>query len=413
MLPYYRKAETYHGKARSATALRGFEGLHGVSDASGIHPLSQAFVEAAQEVGMPFVEDMNGETREGASFFQHNRVGRFRSQPAQTYLRAARRRPNLQVKVEALATQVLFDGTRAVGVRYRQGGQVRQVMARQEVIVSSGIFKSPQLLQLSGVGNPQALLAIGITPVVANHAVGHNLRDHFLFTVSQRVRGITTLNERARGLTLVKEVLKYTLLGSGMLTQGTGTASGFYRSRLDLPAPDTQLMFWPGSYAQPGVLESQPGMSIGFWPSHPRSHGSVAARSADPLEPPRIHLNFLSEEEDQRVIVEGVRKCRAIFGSRVMAPWIVGETTPGHQVRTDDEVVDYARQHGRAGMHMVGTCRMGSDERAVVDPQLRVRGAAGLRVVDASVMPNCTVGNINATVVALAERAADLILASE
>lgn len=409
LLPYFIKAESYHGAARSPTARRGFHGPHVVSDAPSIHPLSQAFVDGAQELGMSFNEDMNGATREGTSYFQHNRDGRFRSQPAQTYLRAARKRPNLQVKVEATGTKILFEGTRAVGVSYVQGGQHKKVMARKEVILSAGVFKSPHLLQLSGIGDPDVLRDIGITPLVANRSVGRNLRDHFLLSVVQRAQGIATFNERARGLTLVKEVLKYAFLGSGMLTLGTGTAACFFRSRPGLSAPDAQLMFAPGSYASPGVLEKEPGMSIGLWPSHPQSHGTVFARNANPLEPPSIRLNYLSAEEDQRVVVECVRLSRAIFASRAMAPWSVREISPGRDVRTDDEVIAYARQNGRSGMHFAGTCRMGSDAGAVVDPQLRVKGVSGLRVVDASVMPNCTVGNINATVVAMAERAADLI----
>ena len=171
-------------------------------------------------------------------------------------------------------------------------------------------------------------------------------------------------------------------------------------------------MFVPGSYERPGVLESEPGMSMGLWPSHPRSHVTVFARSADPLSPPSIRLNFLSDDEDCRIVAECVRKSRATFASRATAPYSVKEISPGPDVRTDDEVIDYARRNGRSGMHFAGTCRMGGDDASVVDPQLRVRGVAGLRVVDASVLPNCTVGNINATVVAFAEREADLIAAS-
>lgn len=412
LLPYYRKAENYLGEARTDAPLRGFEGPQAVSDAGAIHPLSRAFVEGAQELGMHFIADMNGATREGVSYFQHNRQGRFRSQPAQTYLRIARKRPNLQVKVEAMGTKVVFNGKRAVGVTYLQGGKAKTVLARKEVILSAGAFKSPHLLQLSGVGDPDLLSKIGVSTIVANRSVGRNLRDHFLLSVVQRAHNITTFNERARGITLIKEVLKYTFQGSGMLTLGTGTAACFFRSRAGLSAPDSQLMFAPGSYASPGVLEKEPGMSIGLWPSHPQSEGSVSARSSNPLDAPSIHLNFLSSEDDQRIVVECVRKSREIFASRAMSRWSVREVNPGADVRTDEEIVEFARQNGRSGMHFAGTCRMGADDGAVVDPELRVKGVDGLRVVDASVMPNCTVGNINATVVAIAERAADLIIAS-
>jgi choline dehydrogenase len=414
LLPYYRKAETYRGNARTTISLRGFEGPHVVSDPTVVHPLTRGFVEGAQEIGMPYIADMNGGTREGAAYFQHNRDGRFRSQPAQTYLRIARKRANLQVKVEATATKVLFDGTRAVGVSYVQRGQSRTVIARKEVILSAGVFKSPHLLQLSGVGDPDVLRDIGVTTLVATRSVGRNLRDHFLMIVVQRVRGITTLNERSRGLRLVSELAKYAFLGSGLLTLGTGSAACFFRSRPGLSAPDAQLMFVHGSYGPvPGVLENEPGMSIGSWPSHPESQGTVFARSANPLDPPRIQLNFLSSQDDQRIVVECVRKSRAIFASRAMSRWSVKEIKPGSDVRSDDEVIAFARQYGRSGMHFAGTCRMGSDDAAVVDPQLRVKGVSCLRVVDASVMPNCTVGNINATIVAMAEKAADLISSSQ
>ncbi|KQV22157.1 hypothetical protein ASC97_27685 [Rhizobium sp. Root1203] len=415
VLPYYRKAESYQGSERSSAAIRGFEGHHAVSDAADVHPLTRAFVKGAQEVGMPYNADMNGETREGAAFFQHNRKGRFRSQPAQTYLRSAKKRPNLDVKVEATVSRILFEGTRAVGVEYSRPGytQPRRIFARKEVIVSAGVFKSPQLLQMSGVGNPALLQSIGVETIAANGSVGSNLRDHFLMTVVQRARGIATLNERSRGWRLGKELLRYALFGGGMLTLGTGSAGAFFRSRPGLAAPDAQLMFIPGSYGPvPGILENEPGMSIGFWPSHPQSAGSVAVRSTNPAEQPSIQTNFLSAEYDRQVVVECVRKSRAIFASKAMAQWSVGEVKPGADARSDDEIVDYAREFGRSGMHLVGTCKMGSNDDAVVDPQLRVRGVSGLRVVDASVMPNCTVGNVNATIVMMAEKAADMILAS-
>jgi len=415
VLPYYQKAESYQGTERSAADLRGFNGYHAVSDAADVHPLTRAFVQGAQEAGMPYNADMNGATREGAAFFQHNRKGRFRSQPAQTYLRAAKKRPNLEVKVEAMVSRILFQGNRAAGVEYSRPGyaEPRRVFARREVIVSAGVFKSPQLLQMSGIGNPALLLNIGVETISAIPAVGSNLRDHFLMTVVQRARGIATLNERSRGWRLGKELLRYTLLGEGMLTLGTGSAGAFFRSRPGLAAPDAQLMFIPGSYGPvPGILENEPGMSIGFWPSHPQSVGSVTARNTNPAEQPSIKTNFLSAEYDRQVVVECVRKSRAIFASKAMAKWSVGEVKPGGEAKADDEIVDYAREFGRSGMHLVGTCKMGSDDASVVDPQLRVKGVAGLRVVDASVMPNCTVGNVNATIVMMAERAADLILAS-
>jgi choline dehydrogenase len=211
---------------------------------------------------------------------------------------------------------------------------------------------------------------------------------------------------------LLGELVNYALFARGALTLGTGAAGAFFRSRPGLEAPDAQLMFIPGSYGPvPGILENEPGMSVGFWPSHPQSHGTVRARSADAFDQPAIQTNFLSAQDDQRVVVECTKKSRAIFASRAMAQWSASEVKPGNEARTDEEIIEFAREKGRSGMHLVGTCRMGSDDTAVVDPLLRVKGVSNLRVVDASVMPNCTVGNINATVVAIGEKAADLILA--
>lgn len=412
ILPYYRKAETYRGESAAGSALRGFEGHQGVSDAGDYHPLTHAFVKGAEQTGARFVKDMNGETLEGAAYFQHNRIGRFRSQPAQTYLRAARKRPNLRVTTDAPVLRILFEDTRAIGAVYTQGGTELRVKARKEVILCAGAVKSPQILQVSGVGDPAHLQEIGVPVVAANPAIGRNLRDHLLATAVQRVKGIATLNERSRGLRLGRELVKYALKGTGALTLGTGSAGLFFKTRPDLAAPDAQLMFIPGNYGPvPGVLDTKPGMSIGFWPSHPKSHGTIKARGGDSREQPAIQMNYLSDDDDKRVFIACVHRSREIFASEAMKRWTVAELKPGPDVQTDDEILGFAREFGRSGMHLAGTCRMGTGPDAALSPDLRVKGVAGLRVVDASVMPNCTVGNINATVVAIAEKAADLILA--
>ncbi|MDI6028797.1 GMC family oxidoreductase N-terminal domain-containing protein [Corticibacterium sp. UT-5YL-CI-8] len=410
VIPYFRKAETYNG--RDETGLRGRSGPHAVSDFLNVHPLTQAFVEAAQETGLPLNPDMNGASREGVAFYQQNRKGRFRGQPAQTYLRQARGRANLDVRTEAVCTRILFEGHKAVGVEYVQGGVVRTIRARREVILSAGAIKTPHLLQLSGIGDPEHLGGLGVEPLVARPSVGRNLRDHFQLRVGHRVKDMVTLNERTRGLSIVKETLKYAFLGTGVLTMGAGTAAIFFRSREGLAAPDAQLIFAPGSFAAPGVLEKEPGMTIGAWPSRPESQGTVLARTANALEQPAIAPNYLTAQEDRRVVIECVRKIREIFASPAMSRWSVRETFPGPDVNGPDEVLEFAKNRGTSGLHFVGTCRMGSDDAAVVDPELRVRGVKGLRVVDASVMPNCTVGNTNASVVMIGEKASDLILSA-
>ena len=406
VLPYFKKAKSFTG---GDEAVRGREGPHPVSEFQSVHPLTRAFIEAAQELGVGYNPDMNGAEREGVAFYQQNRHGRFRAQPAQTYLRRARRRRNLRILTEASCTRILFEDKRAVGVEYRRGGAVRTVRVRKEVILSAGTIKSPHLLQLSGIGNPEHLREIGITPFVAASSVGRNLRDHFQLRVGHRVKGVVTLNERTRGLPIVKEALNYALFGRGLLTMGAGTAAMFFRTREGLHAPDSQLIFAPGSFAAPGVLEKEPGMTIGGWPSRPESRGTVRARTADPYEPPAIAPNYLSAPEDRAVVIACMRMIRRLFATPALARWSAGETFPGADVQSDDEILEFARQRGTSGLHFVGTCRMGTDDDAVVDPRLRVKGMTGLRVVDASVMPNCTVGNTNASVVMIGEKGADMI----
>jgi choline dehydrogenase len=372
--------------------------------------LTRAFLRAAEALGSRYNPDINGAVREGVALYQQNRKGRFRSQPAQSYLRAARRRGNVTVLTNALCTGVGFDGKQVASVGYRRGGINHTVKVRGEVILSAGTVRTPQLLQLSGIGDRKALNGMNIPIVSALGGVGRNLRDHFMVRIGQRLRGIVTLNERTRGANLLWQILRYTFAGQGLLTMGAGTAADIFRSRPESKHADALLLFAPGSYLRPGVLEDHPGMTVGCWPSHPESQGSVTVRSPDAAQPPDIRFNYLDEEVDQAIVIAGIRRARAIFAHEAFAEWSVAETKPGREVQTDDEILGFARQEGGPGYHLVGTCKMGVDSASVVDPELKVRGVAGLRVVDASVMPNCTVGNPNASIVAMAERASDLIL---
>ena len=408
VLPFYRKAESYQGGEDHE---HGRDGPHSVSDFLAVHPLTKAFVDAADEIGVPFNADMNGARREGVAYYQQNRKGRFRAQPAQTYLRQARRRANLDIRTEAIVTRIMFDGARAVGVEYRQGGALRTLRVNREVIIAAGALKSPHLLQLSGIGDPAHLSSLGIPLRAAAPGVGQNLSDHFQVRVGHRVQGVITLNERTRGWPLIKEVLNYTFRGKGMLTMGAGTAALFANSRDGLEQADMQLIFAPGSFAAPGVLETLPGMTIGCWPSRPESRGTVLAASADPMQQPAIRLNYLSAQEDERLVIAGTRLIRKLFAAPALARWSAGETFPGPQLETDTEILDFARERASSGLHFAGTCRMGGED-AVLDPKLRVRVVSALRVVDASAMPGTTIGNTNATVVMVAEKAAAMILES-
>lgn len=409
MLPYFERAERYLGQAGNGEG-RGRGGLHPVSDFTDVHPLTRAFLKAAEEQGSAINADLNGPRREGVALYQQNRKGHFRSQPAQTYLRQARSRPNLRVLTGAHCTGVTFDGNRAGGVTYRRDGTDHRVIVRREVILSAGTVRTPQILTLSGVGDPAALNALGIPVVSGLEGVGQNLKDHFLTRIAQRLQGIATLNERTRGSNFLWQILRYAVTARGLLTTGAGTAIDIFRSRPDSRHADAALLFAPGSYVRAGVLEDEPGMTLGVWPSHPESRGAITVQSREAAEPPVIRFNYLDAEADRATVIAGLRRGRAIFASQAFARWSVYETRPGAQAATDDDLLSFAREAGTPGYHLVGTCRMGTDRRSVVDPSLRVHGVQGLRVMDASVMPNCTVANPNATIVAMAERAADLIL---
>ncbi len=377
------------------------------------HPLSQAFLQACGEAGMAVRDTLNGPEREGAAAFHQNRLGRFRRGPAQSYLRRARRRANLEILTDSLAQRVLFDGPRAVGVLLKQQGVgLRRIHARREVIVACGAIRSPQLLQLSGVGPGPLLQAMGVPVIADRKDVGENLRDHYSVRITQRVQGVGTLNERTRGLALMAELWRYVSRGDGLLTLGASTCAAFARSRPDLAAPDLQLSFAPASFeAGTYQLEQAPGMTLSIYHSFPESRGTVRIASPDPAQPPAIAPGYLSAPADGAALLSGLRLGRRLFGMPALSRWILQETLPGKAVESDDELLAYALSKGVSGYHLVGSCRMGGDADAVVDPRLRVQGVEALRVIDASVLPSCTSGNSNAPTLMVAERGAAMVLA--
>lgn len=406
VLPFFRKAESY---ADGDDAYRGKDGPLAVSSPRVVHPLTQAFIEAAQGLGYRFNQDMNAPDREGVALFQQNRRGRFRASAARTYLARALRRDNVRLETNALCRRVIFDGRRAIGIMFSRGERTITVRVRREVVLSSGTIRSPHLLQLSGVGAAAHLQQLGI-PVVADlPGVGHNLRDHYAASVAHRTQGITTLNERARGLRLITEVAKY-LGGGGLLTLGGSGGALFCKSAPHLEFPDLQLSFMPGSYAQFGSLEKQPGMTIAVWQSHPESTGTVMAKTTRAEDAPVIRPNYLEQQYDQQTVVAGLRIARDLFAHPALARWSVEETKPGRSVSTDAELLTFALQRGATGIHLVGTCKMGIDPQAVVTPELKVRGLEGIRVMDASIMPHAPSGNAHAPTVMIAEKGSHLML---
>ena len=376
-----------------------------------LHPLSKAFLQACAQTGMNIHPHLNGPVREGAAPFHQNRQGRFRAGPAQTYLRKAKGRPNLRILTHTLAERVLFESRKAVGAQLMGPSGRLTVKVRKEVIVACGSIRSPHLLQVSGIGPHDLLQKLGIPVVFANPAVGANLRDHYSVRISQRVQGIGSLNERTRGPRLGLELIRYLVKGSGLLTSGASTCAAFVKSSQECAAPDLQLSFAPGSF-EPGTyaLERLGGMTISVYQCRPESSGSVIARSGSARDAPLIQPNYLSVEQDRRALVAGLRKARQIFSMSALSRWTTQETLPGSDTDSDAQLLEYAMAKGVSGYHLVGTCRMGGAD-AVVDPDLKVRGVQGLRVIDASVMPICTTGNTNAPTMMIAEKGAAMVLA--
>ncbi len=409
--PYFMKSESYaHGNPET----RGRSGPIAIADFATPHPIAKDLLRAGQQLGLQTLQDYNSDFREGLGLVQQTRRGRFRETASTAYLRPLRNASNLRIETSAKAVSIDLKGAKAVGVTYRQGSAMRTVRARREIILSAGSINSPHLLNLSGIGDATQLQSLGIA--VKHHLpdVGLNLQDHYVTKTVRRIEGKRTLNEQGRGLNLLAEIANYVLRGKGILTYSFACATGYLKSSPGLKTPDLQISFAPGSFT-PGkgyALDPDPGMTLGIWQMRPESRGRVQTRSADPSVAPAITLGYLQSEADQRAAVSAVRWSRRLLFADVFAAYGRDEVFPGPGVNTDDELLEYARRTGGTTFHPVGSCRMGSDERSVVDPQLRVRGVAGLRVADASVMPHITSSNTHAPTVMIAEKAADMIIGS-
>lgn len=411
VLPYFRKAEHF---APGGDESRGRGGPLNVEHMRERAELLDAFIDAAVDQGYPRNKDYNNGRQEGFGYFQVTQKNGERWSCARGYLDPIRNRSNLKIETEALTTKVLLKGKRAVGVAYTQGGVAKEARANREVILCAGAVKSPHILELSGIGNPELLSSIGIPVVHALPGVGENYRDHYAPRMNWRVKLPVTLNERSRGLALAKEVVKYYTQRRGILTFTAGIAYGFVKTRPELEEPDVQFHFAHASYgnAQKRDLETEPGMTLTVYQCRPESKGSIHAKSNDPEAAPAIRPNYLADPFDQRVLVDGMKIGRSIISNRVLDRYRAYEMNPGDKVQTDAEWLQFARENGQTTYHVIGTCKMGPDPMAVVDDRLRVHGIEGLRVADASIMPTVPSGNTNAAVIMIAEKAADMIKAA-
>lgn len=409
VLPYFRSMEHAHDLDGDS---RGKDGLISVGLPRDRDELCDAFLVAAAKTGYPENPDYNSGDQEGFGYYQVNHEEGRRSSAAGTYLKLARGRSNLTLLTDAHVTALRFEGTRCVGVTIWHGGQERRADCLREVIVSAGAVQSPQLLELSGIGSADVLRNAGVPVVHHLPGVGENFCDHFAARLRWRVRWPITFNERSRGLGLAREIVTYLRDRRGLLSLPIALGHGFVRTSDDETRPDVQFHFAPASYGEGASrrLDTAPGMTVGVYPLRPESRGSIHIRSRKPLTPPAIRPRFLDSEADRTRLVAGMRIARRIVEDPALDAYRAHELVPGADVRTDEELLAYARAHGDTSYHPVGTCRMGDDPMAVVDHRLRVHGVAGLRVIDASVMPSMVSGNTNAASMMIGEKGAAIVL---
>jgi choline dehydrogenase len=408
VLPYFKRSED---QTRGGDAFHATGGPLAVADLEH-HELGEAFIEASMALGIKRNDDFNGATQEGVGYFQLTTRNGRRCSAAVGFLRPAMTRPNLRVVTRALAERVVLDGKRAVGVTYRQDGRSVTLHCTREVILAGGAINSPQLMLLSGIGPEEHLKGMGIA--VQHHlpGVGQNLQDHFQTRICHKCNVPITVNDiMASPLKKLGAGLRYVLTRTGPLTISAGLVCLFARTRPELATPDVQYHFLCFSADRPAAgLHKFSGFTTNVCQLRPESRGSITLKSPDPSAAPAIHANYLATELDRTTLVAGLQLARRITAQSAMQRYIASEYLPGEGVKSDQQMLDYAREYGGSIFHPSGTCKMGHDPMAVVDPELRVHGIAGLRVADASVMPTVVSGNTNAAAIMIGEKASDLVL---
>ena len=419
VLPLFKRSEAHIDRADQ---FHGRTGELSVRRATGNNAMFDAYVEAGQQAGHAFTDDFNGERQEGFGRYDFTIRNGKRCSAATAFLVPAKARPNLIVATQALAHRVVLEGARAVGVEYRVGDRLITAMAAKEVLLAAGVVNSPQLLMLSGIGDSEHLGQHGIP--VAHHlpGVGRNVQDHVDCCLVHECKQPVSLHENLRIDKMTLGVLQAAAFGTGFVTTFPYEAGSFMRSAADLEVPDIQTHFMPAteetanlhwsllSFARRKDVAKNHGTTIRIGPVKPKSRGRIALRSSNPEDPPLIYANYLADQRDVDTAVAGVQLMRNVMASKAFQHILGRELSPGPDIRTDAQIAKWLIDDAMTTLHPVGSCKMGVDSEAVVDAQLRVHGITGLRVVDASIMPEITRGNTNAPVIMIAEKASDLIL---
>lgn len=405
VLPYFRRSE---GHAARDDAFHGGDGPLGVTDAPDSNELFRAFIDAGRQAGHPVTDDFNGPQQEGVGPYQHTIKGGQRCSTATAFLKPALERPNLTVRTRALTSRIVVEDGRATGVDYVREGRRERAHASAEVLLSGGAVNSPQVLMLSGIGPGDELRAHGIDVTVDLPGVGQNLQDHLDCTVLQECSQPITLHRMSNPLRMLLAGMQYTFFKSGVATSNGLEAGGFLKTRPELDLPDIQIHFLAALMRDHARVKSdRHGFTVHVCQLRPESRGHVGLRSADPADPARIQPNYLASEHDRQVMRDATRLAREIIAQEAMAPYRGPEFWPGADKQSDDQIDAWIRETAETIYHPVGTAKMGHDHLAVVDERCRVHGVAGLRVIDASVMPTLVGGNTNAPTIMIAEKIAD------